>query len=451
MNNIRVFHAKSLGESHRKKNIPCQDAADTIEDRENGIIIAAVSDGHGSKQYLRSDRGSSLLVKIVLQTIVEFIGQHSTTLLSFPFTAIATRKSEIEQPETRKLTIPDIAFRRLFSSIIANWNEAVQADWNNDTPSIEQMQDVGVPESYIRLFSSGTDIEIAYGCTLIAFARTPDYWFAIQLGDGKCIAFDEQSNPWEPVPWDEHCIGNTTTSICESAALDNFRYCYGNDKMPVALFIGSDGMDGAYGAMDEFSVPLLAGLYESVIRSFAQCGFDNTVEEVRNMLPKLSEIGVTQDDMSLAAWIDLDIAKRLLPTLLLREIDRTVSQLSEKEKSLEKKFGILSMLKDQLTIKQSLYENKKKETDHAETEVNCLEKELLVIEKRLQDALELHTLLKSEVDKIENEIRDNSRQLDQTQAAIEKEENNKDELQNRVDRLKSEYELFKVTDEKQNS
>jgi hypothetical protein len=439
MNNIRIYHAVALGESHKLKNIPCQDAADSSEDHEKGIFIAAVSDGHGSKQYFRSDRGSQLLVKIALETIGDFIRQQDKQLLAVPFTAVPARTTEIQQPIIRKFTPQDNAFRRLFSAIITNWNEAVYADWENDKPTTDQMKDLLVPDAYISSYQSGSEIEMAYGCTLIAFTRTPDYWFAFQLGDGKCIAFDDQANGWEPVPWDDQCIGNTTTSICESAALDNFRFCYGADKIPVALFIGSDGMDGAYGTMDEFSVPLLTGLYENVIKSFARKGFDATVAEIREMLPKLSAQGITRDDMSLAGWIDPDGVKNLMPVFLNRDIEKTEKEIAEIEKALEVKHNTSSQLKEQIKKKQTVCDKKKKDTREAETELSRAEKEYLKAEKRKADAQRRHVNLKGDLDKIEDEIRNAGQEMDKTRAGMEKEQKLLDDLQKKLRELNSEY------------
>jgi serine/threonine protein phosphatase PrpC len=439
MKNIRIYHAFALGESHRIKNIPCQDATQSFEDRENGIFIAAVSDGHGSKQYFRSDRGSRFLVKIVLDTIRDFIRQQDKQLLAVPFTAIPSRKTEVQQQNVRKFTLQDDAFRRVFSAIIAAWNEAVHHDWENDPPTPDQMKDLLVPDAYISSYQSGNEIEMAYGCTLIAFTQTPDYWFAFQLGDGKCIAFDGEAKGWEPVPWDDQCIGNTTTSICDSAALDNFRYCYGKDKTPFALFIGSDGMDGAYGTIDEFSVPLLTGLYENVIKSFARKGYDATVAEIREMLPELSEQGVTRDDVSLAGWIDLDWAKSRLPIFLNRDIEKTEKEIAEIEKALELKHKTSSQLNDQITRKKSVFEKKKKDTREAETELSRAEKEYLKAEKRRAEAQRRHANLKSEVDKIEGEILNAGQEIDKTRTSMEKEQKLLNDLQKKLRELNSDY------------
>lgn len=329
MKNIRVFHSVALGDSHKAKNIPCQDAAIVFEDHENGFCLGAVSDGHGSKQYFRSDRGSKLLMEVVKETVSEFVKLQDKNLFDVSFTAVATLSAEAKQKTTRKVRPQDHAFRRLFSAIISKWNDAIREDWSNDKPTPENLKELQVPDSYINLYEEGREIEIAYGCTLIAFVRTNDYWFAFQLGDGKCIAFDEANPGWEPIPWDDQCSGNTTTSICESNALENFRYCYGNDRFPAALFIGSDGLDGAYGDMDEFSIPHLVALYISILRSFVKNGFDKTSEEIEDLLPKLSAQGMARDDMALAGWVDLESVKTVIPVILKKEIDKQENDLSQ--------------------------------------------------------------------------------------------------------------------------
>ena len=44
------------------------------------------------------------------------------------------------------------------------------------------------------------------------------------LAMGKCIAFNEDGSWHEPIPWDEKCFLNKTTSLCDSSAIDEFRY-----------------------------------------------------------------------------------------------------------------------------------------------------------------------------------------------------------------------------------
>ena len=106
-----------------------------------------------------------------------------------------------------------------------------------------------VPKKYQDELSQNLNPEKIYGCTLMCYVQTSTYWFAFQIGDGKCFAFTEDGKWLEPIPWDEQCFLNKTTSMCDSRAIDEFRYCYQGDGVyPMAIFLGSDGIDDSFGA-----------------------------------------------------------------------------------------------------------------------------------------------------------------------------------------------------------
>jgi hypothetical protein len=348
MKNIRTFCSTALGESHGTTNKVCQDSSACFEDAEKELFICAVSDGHGGDMYFRSDRGSKLLVEITIKVIRQFIENADNDLFNVPFTEIPARTTEIKEKIDRKVTSQDDAFRLLFSSIISQWNDGIAIDWSEDPPSKELMQAAKVPETAIESFIEGKGIEFAYGCTLIAFCRTLEFWFAFQLGDGKCIAFDKDAKWNEPIPWDEQCNGSTTTSTCESNPIDNLRYCYGNNKFPVALFIGSDGMDGAYGSTDD-----LALFYCEILKSFIKNGYEKTVKEIDDSLPLLSSRGISRDDMSVAGVIDLDGIRVLLPVFAKKDLERVQKEFEIAEESYSKNEEIVLEKESELKKKQS--------------------------------------------------------------------------------------------------
>lgn len=152
-----------------------------------------------------------------------------------------------------------------------------------------------------------TILEKTYGCTLMAYVQTPDYWFAFHLGDGKMIAYKINNGKvqWkEPVPWDDRCFLNKTTSLCDSDALNEFRYCYeGDGDFPVAVFLGSDGLDDSFGEETN-----LVNFYIQVIKMLANDGVDATLKSLQETLPQLSKIG-SKDDMSVATIFNLGALK----------------------------------------------------------------------------------------------------------------------------------------------
>jgi len=423
VNTIITFHSTALGESHKVKNKVCQDAANSFHDDEKGLYICAISDGHGGDSYFRSDRGSKLLVKITIDAIKQFVENVNVNLLSVPFTAIPARTTELKNGIVRNETSQDIAFRRLFSSIISQWNDEIYLDWSEDTPTVEEMQVAKVPEFTINSFTEGKDIEIAYGCTLIALARTPNYWFGFQLGDGKCIAFDANAEWREPIPWDEKCSGNTTTSICESDALDSFRYCYGNTEFPLALYVGSDGLDGAYGDIDEYALPRLAMFYSGIIKSFEKNGVEKTVKEIDDSLPILSATGIARDDMSLAGIVDLDEIPLLIPIFRKKELERAKQEL-------ESAIEVFNKKKENIVLVESAIRQKEKEAEQLRISVKELEEIIKSQKSQLNRASE-------DLEKKEIEIQKEKEDLNHLYKGLEKAAEEKETSQKKMDKLRS--------------
>lgn len=124
-------------------------------------------------------------------------------------------------------------------------------------------------------------------------------WFGIHIGDGKCVAVNPEGKFVQPIPWDEKCFLNATTSICDSDALNRFRSFF-SEKLPVAVFVGSDGIDDCFSTEEQ-----LNNLYKTVLYSFASSDFDSAVTDLSDYLPRLSAKG-SGDDVSIAAVLDLD-------------------------------------------------------------------------------------------------------------------------------------------------
>lgn len=396
METIRTFHSLALGEKHKLMNIPCQDAADSFEDTERGVFIGAISDGHGGKDYFRSDIGSKLLVEISIESLKQFITTYDKSLFNVDFRQRQTRITEIKECPYAKVRAEDDALHHLFSYIIIQWNDAIKDDWFKKTPTIDEMDKLGVSQDSSQAYLQGINIEKVYGCTLISFLRTNKFWAAFQLGDGKCIAFDNDVNPWEPVLWDEQCTGNITTSICEGNAIDNFRYSYGNERFPIALFIGSDGMDGAYGDLDEFSIPLLTKLYFQIIKRFSQKGYTETITEIHDLLPRLSAHGVAHDDMSLAGWIDMEKTRKLLPFILKKEIEENIKCKTAEVNRLE----ILIASKHEEAVRMG------KEITEQEEVWKTMKKKCQMIEDELRDLKIEHEQISNEISILAKEMED---------------------------------------------
>lgn len=271
---MQAFHLSSQGASHIKKNKECQDASESFYNE--NCAIAIVCDGHGGDDYVRSASGSAFACAVAKANILNFIENID--------------KDELVRHHQKLI-------HNLEASIISAWNEAVYAHY--ESHPFTESEIAVLSERAKRKYLQEKRIESAYGTTLIAVACTENYWFGIHIGDGKCVAVNPEGKFVQPIPWDEKCFLNATTSICDSDALNRFRSFF-SEKLPVAVFVGSDGIDDCFSTEEQ-----LNNLYKTVLYSFASSDFDSAVTDLSDYLPRLSAKG-SGDDVSIAAVLDLD-------------------------------------------------------------------------------------------------------------------------------------------------
>lgn len=278
--NFKAFHMSERGESHLHDGRVCQDSSASFSDECGTVAVA--SDGHGGCDYVRSQIGSAMACEAAVKNIRRFFENIS--------------------PEAF-LAEPDMMLIQLEAAIINDWNESVRSHYEAN-PFTEEELDC-VSEKAGASYRSGHRIERAYGATLIAAAVTRDYWFGIQIGDGKCAAFDEAGICTQPIPWDEKCFLNKTTSICGSDALRDFRHFY-SEKIPTAVFMGSDGIDDSFKNEED-----MYDFYKTILYAFSISDYTQAVDELKAYLPRLSKEG-SADDVSIAAWMDMDALKSVV-------------------------------------------------------------------------------------------------------------------------------------------
>lgn len=343
---MKSFNFHCQGESHKAIDKVCQDFSYSDVD-ENGTGIAIVCDGHGGKRYFRSDIGAKFATEIAEQNIKVFLKEIDENLFANqPYTPKTAIQTEIDIGDFEKETLLDKAFRQLFASIIGRWHSEIISHAKNNPLTDKEKETV--EQRYQDEFSRGNSIEKNYGCTLMAYVCTPKFWFAFHIGDGKCISFDENATWKEPIPWDDRCFLNKTTSLCDSDAINEFRYCYeGDGKFPVAVFLGSDGIDDSFG--EEAN---LVNFYVQVAKSLIKDGCDSVSEELKSTLPVLSKRG-SQDDMSVACIYD-DIKINAVYSLF---IDYQIAVVKSKILSINNK--IQNAIDKKSKLRRTLVKNEK--------------------------------------------------------------------------------------------
>lgn len=116
----------------------------------------------------------------------------------------------------------------------------------------------------------------------------------------SALAVSETGEFTQPIPWDEECFLNVTTSLCDENAAKEFRFCFSR-TLPAAVFIGSDGIDDCF-AGDE----RLYDFYRVTLKSFAETDEETAIAQLKEYLPTLSEKG-SGDDMSVGILVNTDL------------------------------------------------------------------------------------------------------------------------------------------------
>ena len=334
---VKAFNYSCEGESHKTTGKVCQDYsfACSVE----GLTMAIVCDGHGGERYFRSDIGAKYAAEATEENVSFFIENVGDTLFKdTKFTAVGPTRTLSDAENLSKV---DTAFRQLFSSIIYRWNEKIKH--HAQTVELTEWEKEHVPQKYLDEFAKGESLEKQYGCTLMVYVQTPNYWFAFHIGDGKCLSFQESPIWTEPIPWDDKCFLNKTTSLCDTSAIEEFRYCYqGDGHFPTAIILGSDGLDDSMGETSN-----LANFYIQILKMLANEGQKATEASLQETLPQLSKIG-SKDDMSVACVYDEDALSAQVVKFIQYQIDLVVTSINETDariKAAEEKLAPLRALK----------------------------------------------------------------------------------------------------------
>jgi serine/threonine protein phosphatase PrpC len=369
----RHINFSCQGESHKATNKVCQDYSYSAV-YENGLAIAIVCDGHGGQRYFRSDVGARFATEITEKNILFFVDNIDKSLfMEKPYTAVSSIATQVDHAEFNKENAIDKALRQLFSSIIFDWLIQIKEHAAN-TPLTETEKASGIKAEWIDDFNAGNSLEKVYGCTLMVYIQTPDYWFSFHIGDGKCISFDNNANWKEPIPWDDRCFLNKTTSLCDAQAIEEFRYCYqGNKEFPVAVFLASDGIDDSFGAEEN-----MVNFYVQILKKLKSSTNEEVYEELATTLPQLSKIG-SQDDMSISLIYDSERIAAIYPKLLEWQIKSTKAAIDAINSKIVDDRNLISSIEqsDKLTAKSKI------DLDYATTDLNRLYANKIKLIKRI--------------------------------------------------------------------
>lgn len=318
------FHKTCRGNSHIKAEKVCQDYSVSLSEPE--LSVAIVSDGHGGDRYFRSDIGSRLACVVSLEMIREFVHNcPDNPFENTPFTQVGVNWECQEGAPKEKVAI----LKQLTWAILYKWKQDVKHHAKANPLTDEEKEKV--PVEYHSLINDESKLEKVYGCTLMAYVRTPQYWLAFQIGDGKCLSFHSETGPKQPILWDDACFLNKTTSLCDSNAVNEFRCTFEGDGIyPYAVVLGSDGLDDSFGEDKN-----LINFYIQLLKLAFQTNKEVVEETLSQDLPILSKRG-SQDDMSVASIVDETVMDTAVKELIQWQLNNVMGELNHNKGRIHK-------------------------------------------------------------------------------------------------------------------
>lgn len=272
-----TLSARCQGSSHKKENKPLQDYCAATSDKLKTYAYALVADGHGGEKYFRSEKGAQIAVTVATECTNE--------ILKKIIPLIRGKKNDLIEKNLKLLCV----------KISIKWKETVIRDFNENPLTSEESE---LCENLkMNLPLQEETIPSLYGTTLLeaVYFEMFNFWFALQIGDGKCSIIKENNSVFFPEELENEKLGfGVTTSLCSPYAATEFKFAYGFEKIN-GIAVMSDGLT------DSFDTNKLPGFILS-LKDNTVNDEQKTIEELKSFLPILSEQG-SGDDISIAAII----------------------------------------------------------------------------------------------------------------------------------------------------
>lgn len=200
-----VLFGAARGSLHVRTGAPLQDAVGWWPGPRAGApaeaahrasrVVVAVSDGVGSRDCFRSDRGAQLAVACACAVGAELVA--------------------VPEPSGPGTPGDEVAVA-LAAEVVARWTAAVRADL------------AGAPFRPEELEGTSPDWAdagplLAYAATLLVAVATPERLLLVQLGDGDVLVVGPGGVVARPVPDDPSSVAGTTSTLSQPDAVEAFR------------------------------------------------------------------------------------------------------------------------------------------------------------------------------------------------------------------------------------
>ena len=273
--NHAIFGENIQGASHIRSGTPCQDSWKMVS-LDDGTIILAVADGHGSKTCPYSDTGSSIAVDVfcdILQKLYEGYAENPDQLPSY-----LNREGDL----------------KVAMAIDTEWKGRVVERHISEQREIEKQEngEDNLAEVYKQ-----------YGSTLLGLMITKNYVFGFQLGDGDICYVNE--NELQLVIEPEKILGVETHSLSREnsweKAITAVRWINIGDNLPALFTLSSDGYANSYKSEEEFHNTI-----KDYLETLKTYGVNAVKKSLPGWLSETSEMGCGDDITMVIAYFTED-------------------------------------------------------------------------------------------------------------------------------------------------
>lgn len=377
MDHIFTFHKTVRGYSHVKRDIPCEDSSASYSDDELGFQIICVCDGHGESACLRSSFGSRALADVTVNCLKEY----AASIAEEEDYRVSNRNDVLLKRSQ------DMIIRRLTDIILSRWYQEIFKDLDENPLTEEELNHAGRYQAY---YQAGERLEHVYGTTMIAALCMDDLLILLQQGDGRCDVFYEDGSVDQPIPWDDRCFENVTTSMCDEDAGISIRHFIIDlrERPVIACYMGSDGVEDSYIDMEGTH-----SFYRSLSCKIAEDGTDTLDEYLEGFLPGFSENG-SGDDVSVAGIVDLEAIKYMAEKFKIMNeqyyIDSNSAIYRTKLQSMERKHNFLSRklaeAENKVRESRNAYQQIQERYDAVAKKLKSIEEDIAEEQKNMEDS-----------------------------------------------------------------
>lgn len=408
---LNGISAITIGESHKKIDKECQDYTELDLSNKN-YVMAAVADGHGSKKYYRSARGSQYAAEAAKESIYEFMNDYDKFVKAYE--------------EDREYLV-----NRLIKMVITKWHEKIKIDLKNSPITQDEI------DKYLEGSLNKDKIPTIYGTTLLVGVMSEKCNFGFLIGDGSFVVIERNGKAFIPIE-DANSKANYTTSLSSSDSLTGF-VKYFLDEKPFSILLSTDGLVKSFSNDSDFldynqAIAMELGTLDTDDKK------DQMEEKLTNLFEQRSRDG-SEDDISISIIFDTQDYEQVQKGLQTR---RRINKIDEQIDLSSTRLNTLSFKESQLKNERAFNISELKKLIQERKEVEEYNRQLQ--ERRYQLELQMKKLEQEKLNiKLEQEEND-KKKLDIEEKISRQHEIykiKKEEFENNVKERKKEEENIK--------